>query len=450
MEFGKLALFGGEAEVKGDIPENLFKWPIVTEEDEAAVLEVLRRGAMSGTEVTEKFEKEFAQWNGTKYAVGFCNGTLSLQAAMFACKLGIGDEMICPSKTYWASAIQTFSLGATVVFADIEKDSLCLDPNDIERCIGPDTKAIMVVHYLAHPADMDAIMAVAKKHNLMVIEDVSHAQGGTYKGRKLGTIGDVAAMSLMSGKSFPTGEMGILVTNNKEIYDRAIAYAHYDRNNSNYITTEELKPYMGMPLGGIKGRVNQTCAAMGRVQLKYYDERCAEIRKAMNYFWDLLEGTSGIKAHRTNEAEGTTMGGWYAAHGLYNSEELHGLSILKFCEALRAEGFPTYPGGNYPLHTHPVFQSYIAPNMDKPLRIAFAKRDVRELDKDLKVCSSVEIFSVPWFKEFKPEYIEMYANAVKKVVLDHEFLIDGNSDIKDVGGRWHFYVHKAEKKDDAK
>ena len=153
-----LALFGGEKAI-ADIPEELFKWPIVTQEDEDALLEVLRRGAMSGIDVTVKFEEEFAAWQGAKYALGFCNGTMALQAAMFAVKLGVGDELICPSKGYWASCVPAFNLGSTVVFADIEKDSLCLDPNDLERCIGPQTKAIMVVHYLAHPADMDAIMA---------------------------------------------------------------------------------------------------------------------------------------------------------------------------------------------------------------------------------------------------------------------------------------------------
>ena len=167
----ELAIFGGKPAVdESKIPESLFKWPIVTKEDEDGVLDVLRRGAMSGLDVTEKFEKEFAKWQKRKYAIGYCNGTMALQAAMFACKMGAGDEMICPSKTYWASCLQAFNLGSTVVFADIHPTSLCIDPNDIERCIGPRTKAIMVVHYLGHPADMDPIMEIANKHNLYVIE----------------------------------------------------------------------------------------------------------------------------------------------------------------------------------------------------------------------------------------------------------------------------------------
>ncbi len=436
-----LAINGGRPAIQGNIPAELFTWPIVTNEDEEAVLEVLRRAAMSGLDVTEKFEREFADWIGCKYAIGYCNGTLSLQAAMFACGLGKGDEMICPSKTYWASCIQALNLGATVVFAEVEKNSLCLDASDLERCIGPKTKAIMVVHYLAHPADMDAIMAVAKKHNLKVIEDVSHAQGGLYHGRKLGMIGDCAAMSLMSGKSFATGEMGILVTDNREIYDRAMAYSHYERNNANYIETEYLKPTFGLPLGGMKGRVNQTCSAMGRVQLKYYDERCRQIREAMNYFWDLLEGVPGIHAHRVNEAEGSNMAGWYCPHGLYNSDELEGLTVTRFCDAVRAEGFSTWAGGNNPLHTHHVFKTFDLYNAGVPTRIMNADRDVRELDI-LPVTDELEIYAIPWFKHLMPEYIEMYAAAFRKVAENYRELLGEGKRKKGSDGRWFFYNDK--------
>jgi dTDP-4-amino-4,6-dideoxygalactose transaminase len=443
----ELALLGGNPAIKSS-PENVFKWPIITKEDEDAVLGVLRRGAMSDTDVTMKFEEEFASWQGTKYALGFCNGTASLQAAMFACKIGQGDEVVCPSVTYWASCIQLFSMGATPVFAEIDRNTLCLDPKDIERCISSRTKAIIVVHYLAHPADMDEIMVIAKKHNLMVIEDVSHAQGGLYKGKKLGTFGNVGAMSLMSGKSFATGEGGMLVTDDREIYERAIAYSHYDRNNLSNITTENLKPFVNLPLGGLKGRMNQLSSAMGRVQIKYYDERCLEIRKAMNYFWDLLEGIPGIKAHRTDEKQGSTMAGWYAAHGLYRPEEIEGLSITRFCQALRAEGCGfAYPGCNNALHTHAVFQNCSIYNTDKPTRIAFTERDVRELDKELPVSEAIgkSIYGIPWFKKFDAEVIEQYAEAFKKVLLNYKELL--KDDVKDPPniGLWYFYRGKDDK-----
>jgi len=198
----KLALFGGPKAVTKD-PGDIFTWPIVTDEDEDAALEVLRRGAMSGNDITMQFEKEFAAWQGTRYALGFSSGTGALQAAMFGCKVGVGDEIIAPSVTYWATCLPAFSLGATVVFAEIDPDTLCLDPADIEHRITERTRAIVPVHYMGHPAEMDAIMAVAEKHGVKVIEDVSHAHGGVYKGRKVGAIGNVSAMSLMRFSTAP-------------------------------------------------------------------------------------------------------------------------------------------------------------------------------------------------------------------------------------------------------
>lgn len=229
-------------------PGDLFTWPIITEEDEAAVLEVLRSGGMSGTDVTMKFEAEFADWLGVRNALGFNNGTSALHTAMFAVGVGAGDEIICPSVTYWASALPAYSLGASVVFADIHPVTLCLDPADIEHRITERTKAIVVVHYLGHPADMDPIMDIARRHGVAVIEDVSHSQGGYYHGRRLGTIGDVGAMSLMTGKAFAIGEGGMLTTDDLSVYERAIAFAHYERYGD-AIADPVLHASAGLPLG---------------------------------------------------------------------------------------------------------------------------------------------------------------------------------------------------------
>jgi perosamine synthetase len=438
----RLAILGGPKTVVYD-PGDLFTWPIITDEDEDAVLEVLRKGSMSDTDVTMLFEKEFAQWQGIKYALGHNNGTSALQAAMFACKIGIGDEIICPSITYWASVAQVFSLGGTVVFADIDPNTLCIDPKDIEHRISDRTKAIMVVHYVGHPADMDHILEIAKKHKIKIIEDVSHAQGGLYKGRKLGTIGDVAAMSLMSGKSLAAGEAGMLVTDDREIYERAIALGHYERFRDN-IQTEDLRPYIGLPIGGYKHRMHQLSSAMGRVQLKYYNERCKEIRKAMNYFWDLLEGLPGVHPHRVSEDTGSNMAGWYMPRGLYRSEELEGLSVTRFTDAVHAEGMDCYPGCNLALHTHALFNTCDVYGHGKPTRIANSNRDVRLLDESLPISEQIGAmtYAVPWFKHFKPEIIKQYADAIRKVVLNYkELLKDDTGNPADLGG-WHFFKHR--------
>src|SRR5207245_11209170 len=132
MLASKLALLGGPKAVRSD-PGDMFRWPIVTPEMEAAVLEVLRAGAMSDTDVTREFEKEYAAWHGVTYALAHNTGTAALHAAMFGLGIGTGDETICPSMTFWASCLPVYSLGGTVVFADIDPQTLCIDPHDVDH-----------------------------------------------------------------------------------------------------------------------------------------------------------------------------------------------------------------------------------------------------------------------------------------------------------------------------
>ena len=366
------------------------------------------------------------------------SGTASLQAAMFGCKVGVGDEIIAPSVTYWATILPCYSLGATVDFADIDPQTLCINPNDIEHRIKENTRAIVVVHYCGHPCDMDPIMDIARRHNIKVIEDISHAHGGLYKGKKLGTFGDVSGISLMSGKSLVAGEGGILTTDDQEIYERAIAWGFY-RKFDEIIQTEDLKPYAHLPLGGYKYRMHQMSAAVGRVQLKHYDDRMAEIQKSMNHFWDLLEGTPGLCAHRPAPESGSTMAGWYAATGLYASEQLGGLSVTTFAEAVRAEGVPMCtPGVNTPLHLHPVFNDADIYGHGKPTRIAHIDRDIRQPEGSLPHSEQVGEFtySIPWFKHYRPETIEEYANAFMKVSHNYKDLLEHDNGNPKGSSKW--------------
>ena len=430
----KLAILGGGKALKTDVGD-IFTWPIITKEIEEAVLEVLRRGAMSGTDVTKKFEEEYAAWHKMKYALGHSTGTGALHSAMFGIGIGKGDEIICPSITYWASCLPVFSLGGTVVFAEIDPETLCIDPNDIEKRITERTKAIVVVHYCGYPAEMDKIMKIAQKYNLKVIEDCSHAHGALYKGKMVGTIGDVSAFSLMSGKSFPCGEAGIMLTNDRRIYERALAFGHYSRHNE--IQLEDTKKGSGLPWGGYKYRMHQLSSAMGRVQLKNYPKQMEEIDKSMNYFWDLLEGLPGIKAHRPPKGSKSTMGGWYSPHGLYHSEGLDNLSITRFSEAVMAEGGICSPGCNKALHLHPLFNSIDVYKEGRPTRIVNSIEDIRQPEGSLPVSEGIQkrVFSIPWFKHYYPEIIEEYAQAFRKVAENYkQLLAEDAGNPKDMGG----------------
>ena len=418
-----LALLSGPKSVE-TVDKDLFHWPIVTAEDEQAVLDVLRAGTMSATNITRQFEADWGAYLGTTYNLAHCNGTTALLAAMFAVGVGRGDEIIVPSMTYWASGLQSYLLGATPVFADIEADSLCIDPRDIERRITPRTRAIVVVHYCGHPADMDAILPIARKHGVKVIEDVSHAQGTLYKGRPCGSLGDVGGISMMAGKSFAIGEGGMLSTNDRAIYERAIAFCHYERIMTD-VTDPQLRALVGpggfptgLPMGGLKGRINQTCSAMGRVQLRHYPRRIEEIQRAMNRFWDLLDGVPGVRAHRPPKGSGSTMGGWYNPLGHYLPEELGGLPVERFMAAVNAEGVPCFRTCNFPLHQHPVLREADVFHDGKPTRLAFANRDVREpTNGGLPVSEALpsRCFGIPYFKHDRPAEIERYAAAFRKV-----------------------------------
>ncbi len=435
-----LALLGGEKAVKESF-DHLIKWPIVNEEMEQGVLQVLRDGNMSGTDITKKFEKEFAAWQGSKYALAHCSGTQSLQAAMWACGVTAGKEMICPSVTYWASAVQALNLGASVNFADIERDTLCLDPADIEHRINERTAAIMVVHYLSHPADMDPIMEIARKHNVKVIEDVSHAQGGLYKGRKLGTIGDAAGMSLMTGKSFAIGEGGMLTTDDREIYERAIIFGHYARQNE--LEIPEYVAGAAMPWGGYKNRMSQFSSILGLAQLKKYDAECAEIDKAMKYFWQLLKGVPGLYSHCPKWPD-SNKAGWYCCHGLYEPAELGGLSISRFCEAVTAEGVSgCAPGMNKEMHHHPLFNTIDVYGDGKPTAIRNLPEGVDIRNPSLPVTDAIQdyAFFIPWFKHFDKPVIEEVAGAFRKVAENYQELLPGD-DKRKAEGAWFLSKRK--------
>lgn len=416
-----LAVNGGKPVLESE-PEDMFHWPIVTEEDEEAVCAVLRAGKMSGTDITKQFEKEYAAWTGAKYALATCNGTAALQEALWACGVCGGKEVIAPSMTYWASCACIITLGAEINFADIQADTLCIDPDDIEHRINERTAAIMVVHYGGYPADMDRINAIARRHGVKVIEDVSHAQGALYKGRMCGTLGDISATSMMGAKAFAVGEGGMVLTDSRELYEKCMLFGHYERLGASRYSSNvehlealpEYAPYIGVPMGGVKHRMNQTCSAMGRVQLKYYPERMAEIQKSMNYFWDGLADLKGLHAHR-NQNLGCTMGGWYRPRGLFRSEELDGLDCERFCEAIRAEGIHMGSGANAPLHLHPYFtQADPLHSGRKPLK----------QDK-LPISSAIAgtTCSTPWFKHFRPEIIDRYIEAYRKVLTHYQELL---------------------------
>lgn len=192
----------------------------IDEADIEAVVKVLKSDFLTTGPVIEEFERRVAEYTGTKYAVAIANGTAALHAACFAAGIGEGDEVITSPITFAASANCALYCGATPVFADIDPKTYNIDPQDIERKITERTKAIIPVHFTGQPCDMDEIHAIAKKHGLMVIEDGAHALGAEYKGAKIGGLSDMTEFSFHPVKHITTGEGGMILTNNEELYER--------------------------------------------------------------------------------------------------------------------------------------------------------------------------------------------------------------------------------------
>lgn len=407
-------LLAGDMFSTGDA---MFKWPVVTDGMRQAVLAVLENYSMSGVDVSNQFERKYADWFGLQYGLGFCSGTASLQGAMYGVGVGAGDEIICPGVTFWASCAQAFSLRASVVFADILPDTMCIDPDDIERRITPRSKAIMVVHMHGYPADMDRIMAIARKHNLRVIEDVSHAQGSLYKGKMCGTFGDAAAMSLMSAKAFAIGEAGIMLTNDRKVYERAVMFGRPE--HADEVTDPELQSYRGIPLGGYKYRMNQMASALGLEMLQTYPGQMAEIDRAMNYFLDQLDELPGLKGVRPPQGSGSTMGAWYCPVAFYDQDAYEGLSIGAFSRALLSEGIVNCrPGTNFPLYLHPLFYSIDVYGEGRPTsRVA--------QQTGFPICDSIhrQVLKVPWFKKYQPAIIDRFVEVYRKVSENYRELL---------------------------
>src|SRR6267142_4759081 len=215
------AILGGPKAVTLD-SSSANRWPVISAEEEAQVLAVLRHGDLSLHQVTRDLEDDYRSYFGVKHALAHCNGTAALLAAFFSIGLKPGDEVLVPSATHWASVVPMLWTGAIPVFCESELERLGIDPADAEQRITSRTKAIVVVHLWGMPSRMTELLDLARRHNLMVIEDASHAPGATWRGRKCGTLADVSVFSLQTSKLAPAGEGGMLLTNDDAMHERVI------------------------------------------------------------------------------------------------------------------------------------------------------------------------------------------------------------------------------------
>ncbi len=258
-------------------------------EEKEAVLRVLDSGWLTMGEVTQQFEQEFAALTGVEHAIAVTNGTASLHLACRALDLGPGDEVIVPSLTFVATANAILYTGATPVFADITgEDNLNISPVSIEQNITDRTRAIMVMHYGGYPCDMPAIVEIARKHQLHVIEDAAHAPGADIQGRKMGAWGDIASFSFFPNKNMTTGEGGMLTTDDKALAEKMRTL------RSHGMTTLTWDRHQGHAWSydvtdlGYNYRIDEIRSSIGREQLKKLERGNARRRELTGLYHRLL------------------------------------------------------------------------------------------------------------------------------------------------------------------
>jgi dTDP-4-amino-4,6-dideoxygalactose transaminase len=292
-----------------------------------------------------------------KHVITFNSGTSALLSAYFAIGVETGVQIIGPALTYHAALSPVYLLGGEAVLADIEMTSRCIDPGEIERRITERTRAITVVHQWGHPANMDAILALARKHKLAVVEDCSHAHGSRYKGQLCGTFGDVAVFSLQTNKAIFAGEGGILVTNNDLYADRAVLLGHYRDRSREEVTNEQLKRFWVTGYG-LKLRMSPFNAIVALHSLKRFQHVKAERHRCLQYLRAKLAGFSYLEPPFVSPE--VDMGAWYGFKPLYR-EEVLGISRECLIQALRAEGMEIGGPSGPTLSTQPLYAATTDP-----------------------------------------------------------------------------------------
>ena len=274
-------------------------WPSFTVEEADAVRDVILSNKVNywtGQECRE-FEKEFAVWTDTAHAVAVANGTLALDLAFKALDIGPGDEVIVTSRTFLASVSSIMNTGAKPVFADVSRDSQNITAETIKAVLTPATKAIVCVHLAGWPCDMDPIMALAQEHNLYVIEDCAQAHGAIYKGKPVGSIGDIGAWSFCQDKIMTTGgEGGMVTTNNRDLWLKMWAYKDHGKSWEAVYEREHPPGFRWLHESiGTNWRMTEVQAILGRIQLKRMQEWTRLRQHNANRIWETAKQLPALR-----------------------------------------------------------------------------------------------------------------------------------------------------------
>lgn len=372
-------------------------WPVFGKEEEEALLGALRSGiwgSIDGTYV-KRFETEFAAFQGARHGVNVVNATMGLSVAMRAVGIGPGDEVIVPPYTFIATASAALMLGAVPVFADVELDTLLIDPAAIDAAVTPRTKAIVPVHHAGSPADMDGVMAAAGRHGLKVVEDAAQAHGASWRGKRVGAIGDVGVFSFQSSKPINCGEGGMMTTDSPELAELLWSYRNVGRR-----TGGEWYEHVRL---GWNLRMTEFQAAVALEQMRRFEAQRAHRAEMAAYLSARLVEVPGCLPLRV--PDGVTEHSWYTYHWRWLGAAEGGLPKKEFAAALRAEGIPVF-AGYVPLNRNQAIRDEVA-RLGGPVPADCPNAERAEAEEIL-------MFSLPLISGTRAD-VDQIVEAIRKV-----------------------------------
>jgi dTDP-4-amino-4,6-dideoxygalactose transaminase len=337
----QLAINGGEKTCAVQWPT----WPIWDDHERQGLLAVLESGQWWYGERVQEFEQKYAAFQNARFGVTTTSGTTALETALAALNIGPGDEVIVPPYTFVATASAVLRAGATPIFADIQAHTLCIDPDDLERKITPQTRAIIPVHLAGYVADMDRLCDIARAHNVYLIEDACHSWGSQWRGKGTGAIGHCGVFSFQASKNITSAEGGIVLTDDETLAEDCRSFTNVGRRKGGAW-------YQHFNVGS-NLRLTEFQAALLLAQLSRLEAHTLLRQGNADVITAGLRGIPGIIPIE-NDARMTRRG--YHLYTFRLDLKALGISRQRFLEALAAEGVPATPGYVTPLYKNPVFE----------------------------------------------------------------------------------------------
>ena len=412
-KIGKLALCGGNPVRKN---KSWPDWPYIDDKIVDAVVKTTKSGIwcriQSATGTVATFETEYAKLLGARFCVATGSGTQALHTAVEALGIGAGDEVITSPYTDPGTISSILSARALPVMADLDPASYQLDPDEVEKRITENTRAIMPVHMMGQPCHLERIMAIAQKHHLVVIEDAAQAHLSEYQGKKLGTIASLGCFSFQTSKTIACGEGGAVVGNDESLMDKCFTVHNHGTNRSG--RTELIGP---------KYRMNEFEAAVLLAQLDGAKERFARRNENAAYLSAKLKGCPGVVPQKLYP--GTTSGSYYLYTMTYRKEEFHGVPRATFLKAMAAEGVSLSPYIERGLHREPWVDHIV---QTKAYQKSFSAQRLRQFRDELhypkcdQVCDEMLMLWASGPLLGTREDMDDVANAILKVYENRDEL----------------------------